>query len=158
MKAIIVLASVSLILIGCGHGSESDSAPSNVAAPVSIPDKQPAANSSTSIGDSCGANMILSQFGCLPQCGIQMAVHNGICIQVVASTPMPICNDVLRCAQQCFTDFPFTTDAEIQRRINGGSGGIGGGQYDAAITANHAAYANYNACLAKPANQVVSYP
>lgn len=66
-KLFILLAAVlALTTIGCGGGGGSSS-------------PAPAA---TALGTSCGANMLQSQYGCLPQCGVSSVIYNNSCIPV----------------------------------------------------------------------------
>lgn len=60
---VLMLVSMTLTLVNCSKGSSNDATP---AASV--------------IGTSCGANMIQSTRGCLPQCGVGMVTYNNNCV------------------------------------------------------------------------------
>lgn len=62
-------AAAALFILGCGGGGGGSS---TSASPV------------TTYGTSCGNNMLMSQYGCLPQCGPQSVVYQGQCVPIAA--------------------------------------------------------------------------
>ncbi len=79
MKAntLMTLATIvlSLSMISCAKGSNNSS--TRVAS-------TPA--STSTVGTSCGTNMLNSQYGCLPQCGVSAVYYQNQCVQVTSTT------------------------------------------------------------------------
>jgi hypothetical protein len=59
---------MALTTVNCGGGSGSSSTP--------------AAATPTAYGASCGSNMLTSQYGCLPQCGVSSVMYNNQCTPI----------------------------------------------------------------------------
>src|SRR5579872_1864353 len=62
---------MALTTINCGGGS-SGSNTTTAATPAAY-------------GASCGTNMLTSQYGCLPQCGVSSVTYNGSCMPITTA-------------------------------------------------------------------------